>query len=381
MIQVEIEKRLKRFHLRSKFAVGDELVSLFGPSGSGKSLTLQSIAGLIKPDAGRILIGNRVVFDSVHGINLSPQKRRVGYVFQDYALLPHLTVSQNIGYGLQQVSKDERAHKVTEMIRLMRLEGLESHRPSEISGGQRQRVALARALIIEPSILLLDEPFSALDSPIRSKLRAELLQILSGLSITTILVTHNLEEAYTLSEKMIVYDEGQVLQIGDRDDVLNRPSSRPVARFTGAKNIFEGIVVGANDEYLEIESEGFRVHAPPYGRTVGEKVEYCIRPEHIMLVRPDRKPGESVKENQLEGRIVQEISHGGSVTLLFKIAAFRKTDDYDLQIEVPLHVHQRLRLDDRKEWMVSLKKSCIHVFDAAMPRSQPETENVLVKGK
>lgn len=362
MIEVNVEKRLKGFHLRSKFAAGDELVSLFGPSGSGKSLTLQSIAGLIKPDAGQILIGDQVVFDSARGINLSPQKRRVGYVFQDYALLPHLTVSQNIGYGLHKLSNGERERKVAEMVSLMRLNGRESYRPGELSGGQRQRIALARALIIEPSILLLDEPFSALDSAIRSKLRAELLQILRGLNITTILVTHNLEEAYTLSEKMVVYDAGQVLQVGDRDEVLHRPASRPVARFTGAKNIFEGVIVEANDDYLEIESDGFRVHAPPYRRSKGEKVEYCIRPEHIMLLRPDRISGERVKENQLAGSIVQEINHGGSVTLLFKIAAFTNDDDYDLQIEVPVHVHQQLRLANRKEWMVSLKKSCIHVF-------------------
>lgn len=362
MIKVDVEKRLKAFHLRSKFEAGNELVALFGPSGSGKSLTLQCIAGLVRPDAGRIVIGDEVVFDAARRINMPPQKRRVGYVFQNYALLPHLSVAQNIGYGLHHLVPAERQEKVKQMVRLMRLEGLEFHCPGELSGGQQQRVAIARALVTEPSILLLDEPFSALDSAIRSKLRMELLQILHGLNITTILVTHNLEEAYVLSEKMVVYEAGQVLQVGDRDEVLHRPASRSVARFTGTKNIFSGTVVRRASDHLEIDSEGLRIVAPLYERNEGDRVEFCIRPEHIMFLRPDRASGEQVRENQLEGSIVQEISHGGSITVFFKAAALANGKDYDLQIEVPAHVYQKLNLNREKEWRVSLKKRYIHVL-------------------
>ena len=362
MIDVDIEKRLKEFHLRSRFAIGNELVALFGPSGSGKSLTLQCIAGLIKPDAGRIVIGDGVVFDAGRGINLPPQKRRVGYVFQNYALFPHLTVAQNIGYGLHRLKPNERQEKVAQMVKLMRLDGLESRRSGELSGGQQQRVAIARALIIEPSVLLLDEPFSALDSAIRSKLRMDLLHLLQSVNITAILVTHSLEEAYMLSEKMVVYDAGRVLQLGNRDEILHKPASRSVARFTGTKNIFSGTVVDVADDYLEIQSESFRVVTPSYNRKKGDVVEYCIRPEHIMLLRPGRISGEQVKENQLEGRIVQEISHGGNFAIFFKIAGLDNGKDYDLQIEVPAHVYQKLNLSREKEWTVSLKKSCIHVL-------------------
>lgn len=362
MIEVDIEKKLKSFHLRSKFTAGDELIALFGPSGSGKSLTLQSIAGLQKPDAGRIVIGNEVVFDAALRINVPPQGRRIGYVFQNYALLPHMSVAQNIGFGLHKLKPGDRQEKVAQMIKLMRLEGLENHRPFELSGGQQQRVAIARALIIEPAILLLDEPFSALDSSIRSKLRMELLNLLQSIDITTILVTHNLEEAYMLSRKMIVYDAGEVLQIGDRDEVLHRPATRSVARFTGTKNIFSGKVVEVTGDHLEIESEGFTVITPAYDRRKGDAVEFCIRPEHIMLLRPGKGSGEQVRENQLEGSIVQEISQGGSVTIFFKIAGLDNEQDYDLQIEVPAHVYQKLNLSQEKEWTVSLKKSCIHVL-------------------
>lgn len=362
MIEVHIEKRLRAFHLRCQFAAGEGLVALFGPSGSGKSLTLQCIAGLMKPDSGRIVIGERVAFDSARGIDLPPQRRRVGYVFQHYALFPHLSVAENIGYGLHRMPPGERQQKVAQMVRLMRLEGLQSYRPIELSGGQQQRVAFARALIVEPSLLLLDEPFSALDSAIRSKLRQELLQLLSGLKITTLLVTHNLEEAYVLSERMVVYDAGQVLQVGDRDEVLHRPASRGVARFTGAKNIFSGTVAKVAGDHLEIDGEGFSVVAPRYERNKGDKVEFCIRPENIMLLRPDRVPGERVKENRLEGRIVQEMSHGSSVTLFFKAAALANGKDYDLQIAVPAHVYQKLDLARQKDWTVSLKKNCIHVL-------------------
>lgn len=362
MIEVDIDKRLKGFHLRSRFTAGKGLVALFGPSGSGKSLTLQCIAGLVKPDAGRIVFGGQVAFDSTQSINLPPQKRRVGYVFQDYALLPHLSVAENIGYGLHRLPRGERQEKVAQMAKMMRLEGLESHRPHELSGGQKQRVALARALIVEPSILLLDEPFSALDSAIRGKLRAELLPLLYGLNITSILVTHNLEEAYMLSEKMVVYEAGEVLQVGDRDEVLHRPATRSVARFTGAKNIFAGTVARVDSDQMVIDGEGFSVVAPPYERQVGDRVEFCIRPEHIMLLRPDRMSGERVKENQLNGRVVREVNHGASVSLFFKIVGLANGKDYDLQIDVPVHVYQRLDLTRQQEWTVSLKKSCIHVL-------------------
>lgn len=370
MLELAIEKRLEGFHLKVAFSVGNEMVALFGPSGSGKSLTLQCIAGLVTPDAGRVTINGRTVFDSTRKLNLSPQERHIGYVFQNYALLPHMTVEQNIAYGLHRLPKEERSQKVREIITRMRLEGLERRRPAQLSGGQQQRVALARALVTGPEALLLDEPFSALDSAIRSRLQAELLQLLRGLSITAILVTHNLAEAYTLSEKMVVYDGGRVIQVGHRDQVLHRPQTRAVARFTGAKNIFEGVVKASAPDFLAIETGGVPIVAPPYPYAPGERIEFCIRPEHVMLVRPGLGTGTAIRENQLTGEIVGEIAHGSTYTLLFRLDSPLRLDqrDYDLHIELPSHVYHKLGLTHRHRWTVSLKKSAIHVIGPTLRR-------------
>lgn len=374
MLAIDVEKRLKEFHLQVAFEVGNEMVTFFGPSGSGKSLTLRCIAGLLRPDAGRVVINGRPVFDASRSLDLPPQRRRVGYVFQDYALFSHFTIEKNIAYGLHTLSKAEKNRRVEEAIASMRLQGLEKRYPREISGGQKQRVALARALVTEPDLLLLDEPFSALDSTIRSRLQRELLQVFSRLGITVILVTHNLEEAYILSEKIIVFDAGQVLQVGHRDEVIHRPQTRSVARFTGTKNIFSGIVKAIKDHQLEIAGERFDVVAPSYPYSVGQKVEFCIRPEEIMLVRPGQGEVEQIKENRLAGKIVEQIAHGNRYTLFFRLGNFQPSEanDYDLQIELPGHVYQRLGLAHQKAWSISLKKSAIHVIGPPVPEEDRE---------
>lgn len=372
MLAIDIEKHLKEFQLRVAFEVGDEVVTLFGPSGSGKSLTLRCIAGLLRPDAGRVVINGRLVFDGSQALDLPPQRRRIGYLFQHYALFPHLSVEENIAYGLHALPLAERKRRVVEAVASMRLEGLERRRPGQLSGGQQQRVALARALVTQPEVLLLDEPFSALDSTIRSRLQRELLEVFSRLGITVILVTHNLDEAYIMSEKIIVYDAGQVLQIGHRDEVIRRPQTRSVARFTGAKNIFEGVVTAIGSHQLEIAGDRFGVITPLYPCVVGQQVEFCIRPEEIMLVRPGQGEGEGIKENRLSGDIVGQIAHGNRYTLFFRLASPGSAEmlDYDLQIELPRHVYQKLELAHQKAWSISLKKSAIHVIGLSDGRGE-----------
>ncbi len=374
MLEIAVQKELGQFRLDVQFAVQDEVIAIFGPSGSGKSLTLQCIAGLLKPDSGRIVINGRPVFDSVRGINLRPQERRVGYVFQDFALLPHMSVAGNIAYGLHRLPKTERRARVQKMVVSMRLEGLEDRHPASLSGGQQQRVALARALATKPEILLLDEPFSALDSPIRSRLYGELLSTLKSLRITAVLVTHNLAEAYSLSETMAVYDSGHVLQIGPRDDILRRPADRKVARFTATKNLFQGEVVRSTNRFLAVRTGALLVHTPPGEYRAGDLVDFCIRPEEIMLVRPDRVSGSAVEENQYPGLIVGEIAYGTSFTLQVRLAGdpLGLGRDYDLHVDTPAHVYYRLGVDSKREWTVSLKKEAIHVIGLAASASEGE---------
>ncbi len=250
---------------------------------------------------------------------------------------------------------------------MLRLTGLEHRYPQELSGGQQQRVALARALASGPRILLLDEPFSALDSSIRGRLHGELLLILRQLSIATVLVTHNLEEAYTLSETIAVFDAGRVLQVGPRDEVLRRPATRSVARFTATKNLFRGRVMRSTEDGLELRAGNLVVQAPPGRGTVGQAVDFCIRPEEIMLIRPGEEVGRAVGSNQFVGEIIREGAHGTSYTLLFKLSSdpLGNRREYDLHIEIPHHVYQRLRVASVREWTVSLKKEEIHVIEPA----------------
>ena len=225
MLAVAFEKRVGNFHLRPSFEADDEMVVLLGPSGSGKSLTLRAIAGLLTPDRGRIEVPDGVVFDSEHRVNLTPQRRNVGYVVQNLALFPHLSVAENIGFAIDAWPREERRQRVGELITMLGLDGLEARLPHQISGGQQQRVALGRALAAGPRILLLDEPFTALDAPIRNALRREVARLRRQLGLLALFVTHDLQEAYALADRIAVYDQGEVLQCGPREEVFGSPAS------------------------------------------------------------------------------------------------------------------------------------------------------------
>lgn len=227
-LYVRLKKRLDGFSLDVTWDIGDELGVLFGCSGSGKTMTLQMIAGLMRPDEGLVLSGGRTCFDSASGVDMPPQRRRFGYVFQDLALLPHMSVMGNILFGAPGMPKPEKLARAEELIRAFKLGGLEDRYPSEISGGQKQRVAFARALIRKPEALLLDEPFSALDNPLRIEMRQFLQDVKRRFSMPIVLVTHDLEEAASLSDKIIVYSNGNVAQVGSLEQVTDQPASREV---------------------------------------------------------------------------------------------------------------------------------------------------------
>ncbi len=232
-LSVGVKKAFGAFTLDVSWNIGSELAVLFGYSGAGKSLTLQMVAGLVRPDAGSIVLNGRPLFDSSARLDLAPQQRSFGYVFQDLALFPHMTVEENILFGGHGIGQEERRERVNMMISRFRLGGLEKKCPSEISGGQKQRVAVARALIRYPDALLLDEPFSALDAPLRGDMRELLRDVQREFMIPVVLVTHDREEALGLADRLIVYSGGGVEQCGAPQEVLERPATELVARLLG----------------------------------------------------------------------------------------------------------------------------------------------------
>ncbi len=237
-LEVSIEKAFEGFTLRAAFSADHGATAILGASGCGKSMTLRCIAGIVRPDKGRIVLDGRVLFDSERHIDLPPQQRGVGLLFQNYALFPNMTVEQNVLCGLKQEKKRaERQKRCAEMLRALRLEPLARQYPAQLSGGQQQRTALARILVGRPGLLMLDEPFSALDSYLREEVEGEVGALLDAFAGTALLVTHNRDEAYRLCPKMIVMDKGQVLRAGTTKEVFADPRTCTAAQLTGCKNI------------------------------------------------------------------------------------------------------------------------------------------------
>lgn len=256
-LHVDIRKRLGDFVLETAFDAEDAVTGLLGASGCGKSVTLKCIAGVETPDEGSIILDGETLFDSARGINQKPQQRRVGYLFQQYALFPHLTVERNILTGLhREHDATVRQRRLREMIEMMQLQGLEKLRPAQLSGGQAQRVALARMLVSEPRLLLLDEPFSALDSHLRDQLQPQFLNLLRSYGRQAVLVTHSRDEAYHLCSQLCVMDGGRIVRSGATKAVFADPRSEAAARLTGCKNISPARKI--DDRTVEASAWGLR---------------------------------------------------------------------------------------------------------------------------
>lgn len=236
-LHINITKNLSSFNLDVSMESKGGIIGFLGSSGSGKSMTLKCIAGLEKPSKGKIIINDKVLFDSEEKINVKTKDRKVGFLFQNYALFPHMTIKDNIEIGLDKISKDEKSKLSFKYIKKFGLEGLESRYPWQLSGGQQQRVALARALITSPDILLLDEPFSALDNHLRASMERELVEILKDYEGTVVFVTHDIAEAYRVCDKIIVFDGGKAKDIRDKNVLFEAPQSLAEAKLTGCKNI------------------------------------------------------------------------------------------------------------------------------------------------
>ncbi|HMP78802.1 MAG TPA: ABC transporter ATP-binding protein [Pirellulaceae bacterium] len=255
---------------------------LFGPSGCGKTTTLRCLAGLERPEEGRITFEKKPWFDSQQRVFMTPQQREIGYLFQDYALFPHLTVAQNTAYGLRSVPSNERWRRVAEMLDLFQLGGLENRYPHQVSGGEQQRIALARVMVRRPRLLLLDEPLSALDAPTRGQLRTELRRLLVEFGIPVVLVTHDRKEAMTLADHLIVLDRGRVRQQGAVEEVFSRPADVEVARIVGMVNVQPGRVVKTEDGLATVAVGNTQLLA--LAPTPSAKhVHVCIQPEDVIL--------------------------------------------------------------------------------------------------
>jgi putative spermidine/putrescine transport system ATP-binding protein len=311
MARLQIENLTKRYgtlttvrDVTLDVADGEFLV-LLGPSGCGKTTTLRMVAGFVEPSGGAIRLGGR---DITHA---APWHRNTGMVFQSYALFPHMTVAENVAFGLEmrKVPKAEREARALEALRMVRLEALADRLPRQMSGGQQQRVALARALAIRPDVLLLDEPLSNLDAKLREEVRVEIRQLQRQLGLTTIMVTHDQEEALTVADRLVVMADGEIRQVGSQQDLYERPADRFVAGFVGRSTFLSGSVAGGTFT----TAGGLALHAPD-GAAPGRAV-MAIRPEAIHLDPP------AAEENRLEGEVAFVSYLGPIIELHVRLAA------------------------------------------------------------
>lgn len=338
-----------------------ELLTLVGPSGSGKTTVLRTIAGLVRPQRGRITCQGECWFDARAGLWLKPQERRIGLVFQDYALFPHLTAVENIALALGHRSGAERKAKAQALLDLVHLHGLEERRPDQLSGGQRQRVALARALARTPKALLLDEPFSAVDRMTRERLKLELVVLRAALKMPIVLVTHDLDEAMALADRICVLYHGRSLQTGTPDDMRLRPRTSTVARLVGQTNIFQGTLQSPASAHqpgrldwcggtLEVAETG---HWP-----AGARVTWMVAADHIVLHRRGR-PSLGDRENPVAGAVADMAVLGEQTALTVHVA---DRGDAVLNFRLPTHAARRNALAPGAEVTVSLLANGIHLM-------------------
>ena len=372
MLSLTARKQFGDFTLDASWKTEQPIVALVGPSGSGKTLTLQCIAGLIAPDFGRILAAGRVLFDTNAHTNLRPQQRRVGYVFQGYALFPHMTVAQNVAYGVPRQAKRERerADRTGAIIDRLGISGLMDRYPTDLSGGQQQRVALARALATDPDVLLLDEPFSALDAPLRRELTSELGQTLREWGKIAVLVTHDLSEAYQIADTVVLYEHGGTTDAMSKNDLLWNPSSERVARLIGARNILRATVADTSGESIVLDWRGGHLDAArspshPLHARAGDELAFFVRPEYVRLIRKNRPVTEGLRQTNLfHGDIIGERDEGTTWVLFFKLdrPGAPSQGAYDLEIEIPKLVYERLGISTDRRWDVSIHPGSIQVL-------------------
>jgi molybdate transport system ATP-binding protein len=341
---------------------GGEVLALVGPSGSGKSTVLRCIAGVLRAKDGLIAVGGQTWFDSAAGLALPPRDRSVGFVFQNYALFPHMSAQANVEAALGHVRADLRAERARTLLDRVNLKGLESRRPAALSGGQQQRVAVARALARDPRVLLLDEPFSAVDRSTRQILYRELATLRRDLAMPVVLVTHDLDEAAMLADRMCILHRGRTLQAAPPLELMSRPASTLVARLVDLKNIFRGRVLGHDAAAGITRIEGFGQPlecALDERHAVGAEVSWAVPGSRVILHRRDR-PSRGERENPVRGVIADFLPLGDNVSTVIRVDGC----DDRLQVTFPLHVARRNDLEAGAEVVVSLLREGIHLMEA-----------------
>jgi molybdate transport system ATP-binding protein len=358
MIQARIAKRFPPGPDSAEFSLNVELRAvagvtvLFGASGSGKTLTLDCIAGFVKPDSGRILLDDEILFDAAARVNRRPQDRNCGYVFQNYALFPHMSLRENLEFAAERRPRLERHRRVTEMLEKFQLTAVSGRRPHKVSGGEKQRCSIARALIGEPNLLLLDEPARGLDAPLRSALYATLRQVRAEFTVSILLVTHDLDECFELGDEMLVMRDGAVVQSGAPKDILNRPANVEVARLLGLPNLFHaeitGLDPGRNTSRLKLSD--FELTGPYYpGRLLGDRVWVCVSSEDLRVAAPDGPKPEAT--NRVPVKLVR-VSETPRATRL----------EFSRDVTVEMSRAEFERQKDNKEWLVEFPPQSIRVL-------------------
>ncbi|MEP6657369.1 MAG: ABC transporter ATP-binding protein [Betaproteobacteria bacterium] len=353
------------------------VLALVGPSGSGKTTVLRAIAGLYRPAHGRVLCRGATWLDTARGIAQSAQRRQVGFVFQNYALFPHLSAVANIVAAMTHVPEPQRAGRARSLLSRVHLDGLQDRRPAELSGGQQQRVAVARALARDPAVLLLDEPFAAVDRVTRRKLYLELAEMRRELQMPVVLVTHDLDEAAMLADDMCILHRGATLQMGAPFTVMTRPASVLVARLVDLKNIFDARVAAHSQEtgLTMIDWEGVRLEvgsseapcpAPPF--VAGSHVAWAIPADGVIVHRRDR-PSRGEHENPLQGVIADFVSLGAQAELTIHVNG---KAGMALHTTISTHVAARNRLAKGEPIGVSLLASAIHLMPPTTPEARGE---------
>ena len=349
-----------------------ELLALVGPSGSGKTTILRAIAGLQRAASGHVRCDGRVLFDAANGIDLPPQRRRVGMLFQDYALFPHLSALDNVRLALHDLPEAEREARARGWLARTRVAGLERRRPDQLSGGEQQRVALARAMARNPDVLLLDEPFSAVDQVTRHRLRLELADLARSLDVPIVLVTHDLDEACMLGDRICVLHRGRTLQQGAPEEVLSHPASAQIARLIDTRNIHTGMLVAhaPDGAWSEVSWGGLTLrtlHEPRF--SPGASVSWCIAPTEVLLIpaRARREDG----ENGMDTRVIGLLGGGALTQAVLKCSG---PPGLLLHLTLPSRVARRHALAVGATLRVSLPREAIHLMPPAPPRERRDGE-------